>query len=109
MNRRTGQHTWANTTRHVPERLRRMCLHRDHHTCVRCGYVGERPYRDLVADEIHPQSQGGRPRLDNLQTLCHPCHHTKTQAEAQAGRHKAQRPRRHPADVLVGGHKGGAN
>lgn len=33
-------------------------------------------------------------RIDNLQLLCHGCHHLKTIAEAKAGRDAARKPRR---------------
>ena len=81
-----------------------MCLHRDQFTCQRCGHQGRRDGRDLHADHVIAVTQGGSNTLDNMMTLCIPCHQVKSQAEAMAGRRevRAIRPRpRHPADTLT--------
>lgn len=43
----------------------------------------------LVCDHILPLSRGGNNDLDNLQTMCHACHNTKTRADRAARRERA--------------------
>lgn len=57
------------------EQLRIMVLHRDAYTCQRCGREGNE------VDHIRPKRAGGQDAMDNLQTLCKPCHSAKTQLE----------------------------
>ena len=55
-------------------RLRLKALSRDRYTCVSCGFKGES--RDLQVDHILPRKTHPQLRLviDNLRTLCRPCH-----------------------------------
>lgn len=52
------------------EELRRRTLRRDGHACRRCGADD----RTLQAHHVVPRSEGGPDRLENLITLCRPCH-----------------------------------
>ncbi|AFZ71605.1 HNH endonuclease [Natronobacterium gregoryi] len=52
------------------EELRQQTLRRDGYTCTRCGADG----RTLQAHHVVPRSQGGPDELENLLTLCRPCH-----------------------------------
>jgi 5-methylcytosine-specific restriction endonuclease McrA len=59
---------------------------------------------DLNADHIVPSAEGGTDDLDNLQTLCVPCHNTKTLQEAARGRQRwhqrgKRKPPLHPTDA----------
>ncbi len=57
------------------QRLRKMVLARDCGICRRCGEpAGESAH----VDHIVPRSQGGQDTMENLETLCHPCHSRKT-------------------------------
>ncbi|BBY36320.1 hypothetical protein MMAN_04540 [Mycobacterium mantenii] len=87
----------------TPTRLRRACLRRDDYTCQQCGYQSEPNSGELHVDHIHNRAEGGADVLDNLVTLCVPCHQPKTQAEAARGRWRRSGKRRsplHPADAL---------
>lgn len=53
----------------VPPRLRRQVLARDRHRCVRCGRSGP-----LHLHHRKPIASGGRHSLENLVTVCAPCH-----------------------------------
>jgi 5-methylcytosine-specific restriction protein A len=48
-------------------------LARDRFTCQRCGKRSE-----LEVDHLVPVAKGGSWELDNLWTLCKPCHGAKT-------------------------------
>jgi len=54
------------------KRLSRQCKQRDRFTCQSCGRVGV--YSQLRAHHIVPRATGGPDDLDNLTTLCLPCH-----------------------------------
>lgn len=59
-------------------RARAAALARDRHRCSRCGGT-----QRLEVHHVRPLSQGGSPfGLDNLRTLCPPCHR---RVEADAG------------------------
>lgn len=59
--------------------VRIKALTRDGYACVKCGKRGR-----LEVDHIVPVARGGLPYdLDNLQTLCRPCHFAKTAKELQ--------------------------
>lgn len=64
-------------------RLRLQVFTRDLFTCRHCGQVFDS--KDLECDHIINTAQGGTDDLQNLQTLCKPCHQTKTNLESQAG------------------------
>jgi 5-methylcytosine-specific restriction protein A len=88
--------------RSVPYRLQQACFKRDRYTCQGCGYEGEPNDGTLHADHIHNRAEGGQDTLDNLATLCTPCHEPKTTHERARGRQRRQgrrRPRMHPADA----------
>jgi hypothetical protein len=52
------------------ENLRKTVLKRDDHTCQRC----REERGPLQAHHITPRSRGGSDTLENLITLCRPCH-----------------------------------
>lgn len=52
--------------------LRTAVFERDMYRCLRCG-----DHRNLRADHIRPEVEGGEAVLDNLQTLCHSCNSWK--------------------------------
>ena len=54
-------------------RLAVRAKERDWYRCVQCGHVG-RSSRDVEADHIIPLEEGGPDSLENIQTLCVPCH-----------------------------------
>lgn len=55
-------------------RNRAAALTRDQHACTCCGATGVR----LEVDHVIPLSAGGDNRLDNLRSLCLPCHRNRT-------------------------------
>lgn len=62
--------------------LRRQILQRDCGLCVLCQAAGRVEAAHQVDHRI-PVSEGGTDHPDNLQSLCIPCHKTKTAAEAR--------------------------
>lgn len=57
------------------QHIRAMAFKRDDYTCVKCGDVAD------TADHIKELSDGGDEfDLDNVQSLCTPCHKQKTAA-----------------------------
>jgi len=65
--------------------VRRAALRRDEHECVDCGEDLE---RESVTANVHHETRrvdGGSDELENLVSLCEPCHHE---------RHKEQRRQR---------------
>lgn len=56
----------------IPARLRTEVFERDHYRCLRCG-----THRQLRADHVIPEVNGGAAELGNLQTLCAPCNSWK--------------------------------
>ena len=86
---RTRQTLMAWTSRPgraVPAHLQQQCFARDRYTCRTCGYQGTPGDGTLNADHKHNRARGGTNTLNNLETLCVPCHKAKTQNEAAAGR-----------------------
>lgn len=63
-------------------RKRDAILLRDRYTCQQCGHIGT----DVEVDHIVNVAQGGTDDDANLQTLCIPCHKTKTASESAAAR-----------------------
>lgn len=51
------------------KKQRVLALERDRYTCLRCGTS-----KDLTVHHVVHRSQGGKNNLENLQTLCGPCH-----------------------------------
>ena len=52
------------------DRIRKRVYERDNYTCQGCGETDT----ELHAHHIVPKSDGGSDRMDNLLTLCKPCH-----------------------------------
>ena len=63
---------------------------RSHWLCVIC----KRPGAEI--DHIHPTSEGGTDRTDNLQWLCSECHGTKTAGENARRTRRANKGRGTP-------------
>lgn len=52
--------------------------------CEECAKKGVVSDKNLVVDHIKPINQGGAPLdMENLQTLCSPCHNRKSGREAR--------------------------
>ncbi|MFW1635636.1 HNH endonuclease [Acinetobacter oleivorans] len=68
-----GGRSWRKLKQHVHER--------DQWTCCHCQCVT----MELECDHIVNTAQGGTDDLDNLQSLCKPCHDKKSLAESKAG------------------------
>jgi 5-methylcytosine-specific restriction endonuclease McrA len=80
------KHGWA------WQALRRQVLARDGHTCQAClSYdpTGE----TLQADHIVSREAGGPDTLENLRTLCLPCHRARTRAERSSRTYRPPAPR----------------
>ena len=52
--------------------------------CATCGFAFE-TCKEGHADHITPLGNGGKDELDNMQLLCEPCHHIKTETENAVG------------------------
>ena len=61
-------------------RLRRLALARDLGLCASCLRQG-RTIAAVCVDHIRPRAQDGSDDLDNLQSLCGPCHDAKSTLE----------------------------
>lgn len=59
------------------KRNRPLAIARDNGQCVLCGH-GIPDNTPIQVDHITPPSRGGDSHLDNLRTLCIPCHQSKT-------------------------------
>jgi hypothetical protein len=55
------------------ETIRKQVLERDNYTCQRCG----RTDKILSVHHNIPRQVGGTDELENLISLCHPCHRTE--------------------------------
>lgn len=82
---------WENPSGGAPHKQRQQALKRDHYQCVKCGNT-----ENLEVDHIKNVASGGGHNLNNLQTLCHHCHKTKTTKESGAWRKKIKRQPRKP-------------
>lgn len=72
-------------------RNRKLALQRDNHTCQQCGKPGNQ------VDHIKRYTQGGTHQLENLRTLCHPCHAHRTAQDSHENRARKQHPKEpHP-------------
>ena len=88
---------WGNpTSGGAPAHLRRAALTRDNHTCQKCGSPA------IEVDHIRPQAFGGTHDLDNLVSLCAPCHAPKSQREATMGKRRRAAAGQHPGDPHPG-------
>lgn len=73
---------WHATSRHERgygskwDKLRLRALRRDGHMCMAC-----RKAEATHVDHITRKADGGTDGIDNLQSLCAPCHHEKTRRE----------------------------
>ena len=66
---------------HEWRKVRVLALKRDFYLCQLCLLVG-RTTVALDVDHIIPLTQGGeRLNLSNLQSVCRPCHRTKTERD----------------------------
>lgn len=81
---------------------RRKVLRRDGYTCQACGLRSTR-VDDIRFDVDHvvPKSDGGSHALDNLQTLCPPCHARKHPGNSGLKRRARQFDRRNRSSMLV--------
>ena len=59
------------------QKLRKVVLIRDKYLCQVCLKAGRLTSATTV-DHILGKAAGGMDELDNLQSLCDPCHHQKT-------------------------------
>jgi len=66
-------------------RKREAVLKRDGYLCQPCNRKGKLSLAKEV-DHIVPVAEGGTDEDRNLEAICKPCHHAKTQAEARRGR-----------------------
>lgn len=62
-------------------RIKKLVHERDQWICCRCGRIT----MDLECDHIVNKAQGGTDDMENLQSLCPPCHLEKTLLESKAG------------------------
>ena len=72
------------------EKARAAALTRDMHLCQPCKREGRAtPAREV--DHITPKAKGGTEALDNLQSICKPCHAAKTEREAAEAQGRTHR------------------
>jgi len=57
---------------------RKVVFQRDQYTCTECGYKSQRQKGDVHDLEVHHINADGDHRVDNLQTVCIPCHQQLT-------------------------------
>lgn len=69
------------------EKIRERALKRDGYLCQVCLDKGIFTQAQAV-DHIKAKTDGGTDDLDNLQSICNPCHEAKTVEEANNGRNK---------------------
>lgn len=67
---------------HAWRKLRKQVLERDSYLCVQCSKTG-RVAEATDVDHIKAKVHGGIDDLDNLQSLCSPCHKEKTAKEGR--------------------------
>jgi RNA-directed DNA polymerase len=60
---------------------RKRVLQRDRYTCTVCGYKSQRRKGDVHDLEVHHINPDGDYDVDNLCTVCLPCHHRLTASE----------------------------
>lgn len=77
---------WPTTSRHERgygrawEKARKAALYRDKHLCQPC-LRNHRVTPATQVDHITPKAKGGTDDMDNLQSICGPCHLTKSLAD----------------------------
>ena len=69
---------------HWPAVTRRAVKRRDKNVCAGCGKKSQKWQMDHIKPLIESNGDLRFWELDNLQTLCEPCHHAKTGQEATA-------------------------
>lgn len=74
------------SVRNDPKFLRAVVFARDRGVCAGCGLDCLASARPWQADHVEPLHRGGSGALDNVQTLCEPCHEEKSAAERRASR-----------------------
>lgn len=57
---------------------RKAVYQRDNYTCAKCGYKPQRQKGEVHDLEVHHINPDGGYKLDNLQTVCLPCHQQLT-------------------------------
>ena len=57
-------------SRRAWRKLRIAVFERDNYRCTVCGRFGQR----LECDHMVPVQRGGTDAMDNLRTICRPCH-----------------------------------
>lgn len=62
----------------IPELIKRRLLFQQNYQCKLCQCMLP---EDWEIDHVKPLWSGGKNTLNNLQVLCHVCHHTKTNNE----------------------------
>ena len=67
---------------HAWRKLRDSILKRDNYLCVKCAATGHTAAATDV-DHIKAKAHGGTDDLNNLQSLCAPCHREKTANEGK--------------------------
>jgi hypothetical protein len=84
-NKRPARRKPRHATRRTPLKwMRNEVLMRDGFRCCNCGKSPEvDPKHILEVDHKTPWSRGGETVLENLQTLCRPCHILKRKAEQE--------------------------
>jgi 5-methylcytosine-specific restriction protein A len=74
---------WSNESRHKRgygsawDKIRKLVLVRDKHLCQPC-LRSNKPTAGSQVDHITPKAKGGTDDMDNLETICDPCHKAKT-------------------------------
>jgi RNA-directed DNA polymerase len=63
---------------------RKLAFQRDHYTCTVCGYKSQRGKGEVHDLEAHHIDRAAGDMMDNLQTLCIPCHHKRTAIELKS-------------------------
>ena len=63
---------------------RKAALRRDIYTCTVCGYESQRQKGDVHDLEVHHVNPNGDYNVDNLCTVCLPCHHRLTAIQQAA-------------------------
>lgn len=82
---------------HKWKKIRKSALVRDGYLCQECLKSNIiTPATDV--DHILNKKRGGTDALDNLQSLCNPCHIKKTVEEREHARHKTSSTNPHTMD-----------
>lgn len=77
-----GQRLWADEKYDLEYFLnRKLVLQRDRYTCTQCGYRSQRKEGDVSDVEVHHLRPDGGHGLNNLTTVCRPCHRRLTTTE----------------------------